>query len=111
MAKKKTGSVADNGLTLWDFAATIEQAEVLSKEQVTGTTDTGEDYSPVDETANYMHRAVRFEEVWETTIAEAREKLLQEDAAQLYLEFFNDLVNQINKKVPKAAKLLTMLEQ
>src|SRR5947209_2044939 len=58
-----------------------------------------------------MHRAVRFEEVWETTIAQAREKLLEVDARSLYLDFFNDLVQQINAGVPKAAKFVTMLEQ
>ncbi len=96
--------------TLWDFAAVIEEASVLSREEVAGApADPG--YNPVEETASYMQRAVEVEKVWETTIAEARKKLLQADARTVFLDFFSDLVSLVKHGGPKALKYAMILEQ
>ena len=61
----KTAEPKAEEKTLWDFAAVMEEAEVLSKEDVAASSKADEaktEYSPIDQTADYMARAVRFEE-------------------------------------------------
>src|SRR5437588_5239553 len=111
--KRKTAEPKPEEKTLWDFAAVMEEAEVLSKEAVTASSKPDEgraEYSPIDQTADYMARAVRFEEAWETTIAKAREKLLTVDPRNLYLDFFDDVVAQAKAGGPKALRWIGMLE-
>ena len=77
-----------------DFSAVIRSGHVLSREEVIAKSrhDSREDlYSPIEQTADYMTRAVKFEEAWETTLRKAREALLEKDARELYLEFLIDL--------------------
>jgi hypothetical protein len=97
-----------------DFNAVIRSAEVLSREEVVAQSRQGMDgepYSPVAQTADYMKRAVRFEEAWETTVQQARAALLEKDARELYFEFIADLKHQIEQGVPKAPRLAHLLEQ
>jgi hypothetical protein len=95
MPRKQKAAQADPAQkTLWDI---LEGAEALSKEEVAASSKLDEErmeYSPVDQTAKYVERAVRFEEVWETTIAKARERLLKVDPRELFMDFFDDLVTQ-----------------
>ena len=108
--KPKTVQADSAQKTLWDI---LEGAEVLSKEEVAATSKLDEgrtEYSPVDQTAKYMERAVRFEEVWETTIAKARERLLKVDPRELFMDFFDDLVTQAKAGGPKAGRYVGMLE-
>ena len=76
--KRKAAAPKPEVKTLWDFSAVMEEAEVLSKEAVAASSKADEgktEYSPIDQTADYMARAVRFEEAWETTIAQARSQV------------------------------------
>lgn len=96
-----------------DFENVIKTAQVFSREQVAAQNpqdDSRQVYDPVVQTTNYMQRAVKFEEVWETTIQAARERLLKTDARQLYLEFLIDLKRQIERDSVKAARLADLLE-
>jgi hypothetical protein len=111
--KRKRAEPRPEEKTLWDFTAVMEEAEVLSKEDVAASSKPDEaktEYSPIDQTADYMARAVRFEEAWETTIASAREKLLTVDPRNLYLDFFDDVVAQAKAGGPKAGRWVGMLE-
>jgi hypothetical protein len=108
--KRKTAEADPAQITLSDI---LEGAEVRSKEEVAATIKLDEgrtEYSPVDQTAKYMERAVRFEEVWETTIAKARERLLKVDPRELFMEFFDDLVTQAKAGRAKARGYVGMLE-
>jgi hypothetical protein len=113
MARKKTSKSQQGQKTLWDFATVIEEGKVLSKEEVAASSKRDEaksEYSPIDQTASYMQRAVRFEEVWETTIADARKRLLKVDPRELFLDFFDDLVAQAKTGSPKAGRCIGLLE-
>jgi hypothetical protein len=108
--KPKTVQADSAQKTLWDI---LEGAEVLSKEEVAVSSKLDEgrtEYSPVEQTAKYMERAVRFEEVWETTIANARERLLKVDPRELFMDFFDDLVTQAKAGGTKAGRYVGMLE-
>jgi hypothetical protein len=97
-----------------DFESVIQSADVLSREEVVAQSHQGVDgepYSPVAQTADYMKRAVQFEEAWETTVQQARLALLEKDARELYFEFITDLKYQIEQGVPKAPRLAHLLEQ
>jgi hypothetical protein len=65
-----------------DFDKVIGAAEVKSRDEVVGDVDlsTAKGYDPVEQTADYMRRAVEFEEAWGTTIHQAREELLSKSA-------------------------------
>src|SRR6266446_7145667 len=80
----------------WDFNAIIRDpnATILSREEVLHRRPADEhmpEYSPVDQTAEYMRRAVKMEEAWETTIQKAREALLKVDPRDLYFRFLQDI--------------------
>jgi hypothetical protein len=108
--KSKTVQADSAQKTLWDI---LEGAEVRSKEEVAASSKLDEgrtEYSPVDQTAKYMERAVRFEEVWETTIAKARERLLKVDPRELSMDFFDDLVTHAKAGGSKARRYFGMLE-
>jgi hypothetical protein len=108
--KPKTVQADSAQKTLWDI---LEGAEALSKEEVAASSKLDEgrmEYSPVDQTAKYVERAVRFEEVWETTIAKARERLLKVDPRELFMDFFDDLVTQAKAGGPKAGRYVVMLD-
>src|SRR5689334_1327820 len=97
-----------------DFDTVISSAQVLSREEVAAKSrlgDTHQEYDPVAQTTLYMQRAVDFEDAWETTIQRAREELLAVDPKQLYIDFFMDLKNQIERNSPKASRLADLLEQ
>ncbi len=97
-----------------DFDRVIQSAQVLSRDEVAAQgrqEESNFDYSPVNQTAEYMQRAVKFEEAWETTIQRAREGLLEKDAREIYLEFIIDLKNQVEQNVPKIQRLAHLLEQ
>jgi len=98
----------------FDFQAVIQSAQVFSREEVAAKSqegDDGEPYSPVAQTADYMKRAVQFEENWETTVQQARESLLGKNALELYLEFITDLKSQVEQGAPKTPRLARLLEQ
>lgn len=61
-----------------DFDDLIRSAKVYSRDEVAADATAGDPgaYSPTEQTAAYMHRAVQFEAAWETTIQRARESLL-----------------------------------
>src|SRR5256714_239204 len=98
----------------FDFKEVVKTAEILSREQVVAQanfkTDVS-DYDPVRQTSEYMQRAVQFEEAWETTIQEARRRLLQTNARQLYYDFLEDLKRQIENGSPKSNRLADLLEK
>jgi hypothetical protein len=113
MPRKKLPLADPDEKTLWDFATVIDEGKVYSKEEVAASTKPEEartEYSPIDQTATYMQRAVRFEEVWETTIADARTRLLKVDARELFVDFFDDLVAQAKAGGPKAGRYVALLE-
>lgn len=94
-----------------DFDAVLKGATVKSRDEVVGDVPAvpGSGYDPVEHTADYMRRAVEFEEAWGTTIQEAREQLLGANAVDLYLEFFVDLKRLIDggaRNAPRLAELL-----
>jgi hypothetical protein len=108
--KQKTTQADPAQITFSDI---LERAEVWSKEEAAASSKLDEgrtEYNPVDQTAKYMERAVRFEEVWETTIADAREKLLDIDPRELFMDFFDDLVTQVKAGGPKAGRYVGMLD-
>lgn len=93
-----------------DFDAVISDANVKSRDDVVGDVPappTG--YDPVGQTADYMRRAVEFEEAWGTTIQQAREQLLGVNAVDLYAAFFSDLTKLINSGVANAVRLAELL--
>ena len=91
-----------------EFRSIIGSAEVLSRDQVAARS--GQEHDPVEQTANYMRRAVEIEESWETTIRKARQELLKKDARELYLDFLLDLKRQIELGTDKAVTLASLLE-
>lgn len=94
----------------FDFDKIVEAAEVLSGEQVAEKANvTG--YDPVEKTTEYMHRTVKFEESWETTVQQARNELLQKDAREIYFDFLSDICNQIENDSPKAERYSELLEK
>ncbi len=95
------------------FEEMIKNSEVLSREKVVAQTKPleSQDYDPVAQTADYMQRAVRFEEAWETTIQKAREALLEVDAREIYMDFLNDLKQQIEQNSSKSARLASLFRQ
>lgn len=90
-------------LTIFDILDS-DTYKVLSRDAVA-------DYNPVARTADYMRQIVESERAWATTIQTARERLLQTDARQLYLDFFTDLKRQIEQDSSKSARLARLLEQ
>jgi hypothetical protein len=95
-----------------DFSEVIRTATVRSREDLIPAElpdNASADYSPVTQTADYVRRAIKFEEAWDTTINRARECLLKADAKTLYFEFLTDLANLINSQSPKTARLADML--
>jgi NurA domain len=96
-----------------DFDTVISTAQVLSREDVARTSRMGEgsqDYDPVGQTTEYMRRAVRIEEEWETTIQEARRQLLTIDAREIYFNFLADIKRRVDGNVPNCANLAKLLE-
>jgi hypothetical protein len=109
---KRTNAEADPQLPL-DFETLINNAQVLSKEEVAAQSPRQEgqpSYDPIAQTAGYMQRTVEFEQAWETTIQAAREQLLNVDARQLYFDFFLDLKRQIESNSPQALRLAHLLD-
>src|SRR5918999_1218620 len=97
-----------------NFDEVIESAKVYSREEIAAKGQQeagGQAYDPTEQTAVYMRRAGQFEEDWETTIRKARERLLEKDARELYLEFITDLKDQLEQKTTKSARLGSLLEQ
>ena len=89
----------ESGQLAFDFGAVIGNAKVLSREEVMHRRQPDEsvEYSPIDRTAEYMRRAVKMEEAWETTVQKARERLLTVDPRDLYFEFLCDLKSRTEK--------------
>jgi hypothetical protein len=98
-----------------DFDSVVRSAQIYSRDEVAGGREKGEDdrqsYDPTAQTAVYMRRAVQFEEAWETTIRQARERLLSVDARDLYWSFFTDLKRQIQQNPSRSARLADLLER
>ncbi len=109
MPRKRKSKSSDKQLQL-SFDDIIKSGEVLSGEAVAAQTFS-QDYDPVAQTADYMQRVVQSEEAWETTIQKAREKLLEKDPRELYLDFFIDLTRQIEQNSAKSPRLASLLEQ
>lgn len=93
-----------------EFEKIVENADVLSGEQVAEKAKFG-GYDPVEQTSEYMHRAVQFEELWDTTVQEARKKLLAEDARQVYFDFLSDICSQIRNGSPKSDRYAELVEK
>ena len=110
MPRKAKKDAADNPQLAFDFEKIIESAEVLSGERVAKQANFAI-YDPVEQTSEYMRRAVQFEESWETTVQQAREKLLSQDARQIYFDFLTDLANQITAGTTKAERLADLLDK
>ena len=106
MARREYKTADQEQLQL-DFNAVITAADVKSRDEVVGDvpTSSAKGYDPVEQTADYMRRAVEFEEAWGTTIQEARQQLLGANAVDLYLAFFLDLKQMINAGERNAARL------
>src|SRR5437899_7895943 len=94
-----------------DFNAVIDAADVKSRDDVVADVKISDakGYDPIEQTADYMRRAVEFEEAWGTTIQEARDQLLGANAVDLYLNFFVDLKQLINSGAPNATRLAELL--
>jgi hypothetical protein len=108
--RRKRSSKADEEQLTLDFTAVLEAATVQSREEVAGQVLPAADvYDPVARTADYMRRAVEFEEAWGTTIQQARDNLLGASAVQLYLDFFQDLAKSINDNARNAPRLADLL--
>ena len=107
--KRKSKSSQDHKQLTFDDI--IGSSEVLSRGKVVSGTKPEEnlDYDPVAQTAEYMQRAVRFEEAWETTIQKAREHLLRIDARELYFDFLEDLKHQIEQNSPNTQRVSSLL--
>lgn len=84
-----------------EFAAVMKTAAVRSRDDILR-------YSPIDETTKYAAKAVWMEREWENVIGKARDGLLQEDAADLYLSVFDDFIGKIQAgdKAPARARIL-----
>ena len=90
-----------------DFDTVIRSATVLSREEVLHQSPADEhapEYSPLDQTAEYMRRAVKMEEAWETTIQKAREALLKVDPRDLYFQFLQDVKREIERGTSQAER-------
>lgn len=97
-----------------DFEALIRSGQVLSRDEVIGKGKQEEasvEYSPIEQTAEYMQRAVKLEEGWQTTVQKARERLLVKDPRVLYLDFITDLRAQLEQGPPNSQRLAHLLEQ
>lgn len=111
MARK---SQANSDQFSFDFEDVINKAQVLSRDQVIAQSqpsDIDAGYNPIEQTTEYMQRAVQSEVAWESTIRKAREQLMQIDARQLYLDFLTDLKKEIESGSPKSPRLAELLEQ
>lgn len=95
-----------------DFKTVIDNGRVLSREEVIHRRppDDHVEYSPVDRTAEYMQRAVKMEEAWETTVQEARKALLKIDPRDLYFRFLWDLKREAEKGSEQAERYAKLLE-
>ena len=90
-----------------EFESIVESAEVRSRDQVAA--QSGQEYDPVGQSAEYAHRVVRTERSWETTIRSARQKLLETDAREIYLDFLLDLKRRIEQGTSRAVTLANLL--
>src|SRR5262249_1949800 len=92
-----------------DFKAIIDDpsATVLGRRPADEHTS---EYRPVDQTAEYMRRAVKMEEAWETTIQKAREALLKVDPRELYFRFLQDIKREIEKGTAQAERYSKLLD-
>jgi hypothetical protein len=107
MARKSGSISSEQNPQLWfDFDEIIKSGRVRSREEVV----VDQDYDPVARTADYMQRAVQFEEAWDTTIQKARQELLRRDPRELYLEFFTDLKRQIDQDARLTSRLAHLLD-
>lgn len=107
MARKSSSTLSEQSAQLWlDFENIIKSAQVRSRDEVV----TYPDYDPVARTADYMKRAVQFEEAWDTTIQKARSELLQRDPRELYFDFFKDLKQQIDQAGSRSLRLAHLFE-
>ena len=108
MTKQEKPETSDSLPT--DIKQILESGEVLSREAVLSKVRQEDSYSPITQTATYMQRVVQAEKAWETTLTEARERLLTMDARDLYFDFFKDLSKQIEQQPKKAPRISDLLE-
>jgi hypothetical protein len=106
MSAKKKHPIDEQQLPL-DFEAVMQGATVRSKEDYAPA----EPYDPIGQTANYMQRAVEFEAAWETTIRTAREKLLNVNACELYLDFLKDMARRVREGEPQAVRYAELIKR
>lgn len=113
VGKSKPHSKPSNAQQLeLDFNAVLNSSTVVSRDEVEyqRRTDDRSDYSPVEQTAEYMRRAVKMEDAWETTIQEARKLLLKVDPRDLYFEFLSDLRRTVEAGGAQSGKYAKLLE-
>ena len=110
-SKPRTANSDKSQLEL-DFKTVIDSGRVLSREEVIyrRPPDDYSEYSPVDRTAEYMQRAVKMEDAWETTVQEARKALLNVDPRDLYFRFLRDLKREAEKGSAQAERYAKLLE-
>jgi len=97
----------------FNFEEVIEQASIFTRDDIhiKPTSDlAAPDYDPVAQTSEYMLRAVRMEEAWETTVQKARLALLKVDPRELYLSFFRDLKKKAESGSAQSERYARLLE-
>lgn len=109
--KPSKGSPDSHQLQL-DFNSILSNAKVMSRDEVAyhRPPDEATDYSPISRTAEYMQRAVKMEEAWETTFQEARQALMTVDPRDLYSRFLLDLKAEAERGSPQSERYAKLLE-
>jgi len=111
MPRKRSNDSDRSALQLSiDFDQILSAAEVISRDTVVARLN-DQDYSPVNQTANYMQRVVQAEDAWETTLAKARSELLKVDAKEIYWDFLFDVSRTIETEPQTATRLTNLLQQ
>lgn len=87
-----------------------ENYQVLNREQI-NSYDTLKNHDPLEQTLEYMSKLVKAQNQWENTIQIARDHLSQKDPRELYLEFFQDLKEEIKENSNQSERLAKLLQQ
>lgn len=90
-----------NGATS-DFASFIKGGELLSRADVS---------SPIGRATRYVAKAIQLEKHWHNIVREAREKLLQCNAVELYQKFFDDMAGRVKNNAAQSLLFARTLEQ
>ncbi|MDJ1179856.1 hypothetical protein PJF56_13365 [Roseofilum sp. BLCC_M91] len=111
--KKKSSYINSNYIQLemnFDEIFNPDSSQILNREQI-NSYDRLKNHDPLEQTLEYMSKLVKAQDQWETTIQTARERLSQKDPRELYLEFFQDLREQIKHSSNQSERLANLLKQ